>query len=182
MENLFSPQDMRLIETAFEGSSAAYRSLLRSVPDYRTIQYARDFHDRTYDVYNELPPEKQARMTGAEFMLRAIMKRIIKNKGVVDFSETLSRLGIRNMVPKSLGAFPKLNPEYVVRANPDLIMVGDRNFSGLQGRPGWQHIRAIREGRVCVFTADQTDVLVRAGPRLAEGARLMLQCVQDKAR
>ena len=96
--------------------------------------------------------------------------------------ETLSRLGIRNMVPKSLGAFPKLNPEYVVRANPDLIMVGDRNFSGLQGRPGWQHIRAIREGRVCVFTADQTDVLVRAGPRLAEGARLMLQCVQDKAR
>ena len=95
--------------------------------------------------------------------------------------ETLKRLGVRNMVPASLGVFPKLNPEYVVRENPDLIMVGDRNFAGLQGRPGWQRIRAIREGRVCVFTAEQTDVLVRAGPRMAEGARLMLKCLQDKA-
>ena len=95
--------------------------------------------------------------------------------------ETLKRLGVRNMVPASLGVFPKLNPEFVVRENPDLIMVGDRNFIGLQGRPGWQRIRAIREGRVCVFTAEQTDVLVRAGPRMAEGARLMLKCLQDKA-
>ncbi len=95
--------------------------------------------------------------------------------------ETLTRLGVRNMVPASLGVFPKLNPEFVVRENPDLIMVGDRNFIGLQGRPGWQRIRAIREGRVCVFTAEQTDVLVRAGPRMAEGARLMLKCLQDKA-
>jgi iron complex transport system substrate-binding protein len=96
--------------------------------------------------------------------------------------ETLTRLGVRNMVPASLGAFPKLNPEYVVRENPDLIMVGDRNFAGLQGRPGWSRIRAIREGRVCIFTAEQTDVLVRAGPRMAEGAQLMLQCLQDKTR
>ena len=95
--------------------------------------------------------------------------------------ETLIRLGLRNMVSASLGAFPKLNPEYVVRENPDLIMVGDRNVAGLQGRPGWQRIRAIRENRVCIFTAEQTDVLVRAGPRMAEGARLMLQCLRDKA-
>ncbi len=96
--------------------------------------------------------------------------------------ETLKRLRIGNMVPAALGAFPKLNPEYVVRANPDLIMVGDRNFAGLKGRPGWSRIRAIREGRVCIFTADQTDVLVRAGPRMAEGARLMLECLQEKTR
>jgi iron complex transport system substrate-binding protein len=94
--------------------------------------------------------------------------------------ETLRRLRVGNMVPAALGAFPKLNPEYVVRANPDLIMVGDRNFAGLQGRPGWSRIRAIREGRICIFSADQTDVLVRAGPRMAEGARLMVQCLQDK--
>lgn len=95
--------------------------------------------------------------------------------------ETLTRLGVGNAVPASLGAFPKLNPEYVVRANPDLIMVGDRGFSGLQGRPGWSGIRAIREARVCVFKPEQTDVVVRAGPRMAEGARLMAQCLRDKA-
>ena len=95
--------------------------------------------------------------------------------------ETLSRLGAKNIVPASLGPFPKLNPEFVVRANPDVIMVGDRNYVGMEGRPGWASIRAIKEHRVCVFTVAQSDVVVRPGPRMAEGARLMAQCLQGKA-
>ncbi len=96
--------------------------------------------------------------------------------------ETLTRLGVQNIVPASLGPFPKLNPEFVVRANPDVIMVGDRSYAGMEGRPGWAVIRAIRERRVCVFTVAQTDVVVRPGPRMAEGARIMAQCLQEKAR
>jgi iron complex transport system substrate-binding protein len=96
--------------------------------------------------------------------------------------ETLTRLGVRNIVPASLGPFPKLNPEFVVRANPDLIMVGARNYAGMEARPGWSTIRAIREQRVCVFSPDQSDVLVRPGPRMAEGARIMARCLQEKAR
>ena len=95
--------------------------------------------------------------------------------------ETLARLGAKNIVPASLGPFPKLNPEYVVRANPDLIMVGDQNYAGLDGRPGWAGMRAIRERRVCVFSVAQSDVVVRPGPRMAEGARIMAQCLQGKA-
>ncbi len=95
--------------------------------------------------------------------------------------ETLARLGVNNVVPGKLGSFPKLNPEFVVRANPDVIMVGDRNYTGLEGRPGWSAIRAVREQRVCVFTAAQSDVVVRAGPRLAEAARIMAQCLLNKA-
>jgi iron complex transport system substrate-binding protein len=95
--------------------------------------------------------------------------------------ETLTRLGAKNIVPANLGPFPKLNPEYVVRANPDLIMVGDRNYAGMEGRPGWGGIRAVKEGRVCVFTPAQSDLLVRPGPRMAEGARIMAQCLQGKA-
>ena len=33
--------------------------------------------------------------------------------------ETLARLGAQNILPASLGPFPKLNPEYIMRANPD---------------------------------------------------------------
>lgn len=95
--------------------------------------------------------------------------------------ETLTRLGVKNIVPASQGPFPKLNPEYVVRANPDLIMVGDRNYETLEGRPGWSGIRAIKERRVCIFTPAQSDVLVRPGPRMAEAARIMAQCLQEKA-
>ncbi len=92
--------------------------------------------------------------------------------------ETLTRLGVKNIVPAALGPFPKLNPEFVVRANPDVIMVGDRNYSGLEGRPGWLGIRAVKTGRVCVLSVAQNDLVVRPGPRMAEGARIMAQCLQ----
>lgn len=95
--------------------------------------------------------------------------------------ETMARLGVKNIVPAALGPFPKLNPEYVVRANPDLIMVGDRNYLGMNQRPGWSGIRALREQRVCRFTADEGDMLVRPGPRMAEAAGIMARCLADKA-
>lgn len=95
--------------------------------------------------------------------------------------ETLTRLGVKNIVPAKLGPFPKLNPEYIVRANPDLIMVGQGSADGLTQRPGWHSIRAVRERRVCIFPAEQANVLVRPGPRMAEAARLMAQCLSDKA-
>jgi iron complex transport system substrate-binding protein len=94
--------------------------------------------------------------------------------------ETLTRLGVKNIVPVSMGPFPKLNPEFVVRANPDLIMVGDYNYIGMEQRPGWSSMRALREKRLCRFTPEQADMLVRAGPRMAEGARIMARCVADK--
>ena len=95
--------------------------------------------------------------------------------------ETLARLGVQNVVPAALGPFPKLNPEFVVRANPDLIMVGERNSIGMAQRPGWGGIRAIREQRVCSFKPEQSDVLVRPGPRMAEAARAMAACLLEKA-
>jgi iron complex transport system substrate-binding protein len=94
--------------------------------------------------------------------------------------ETLQRLGARNILPASLGPFPKINPEFVVRAQPDIIMVGDSNFADMSTRPGWQNMRALRTQRVCQFKAEDSDVLVRAGPRMAEAARLMAKCLTEK--
>ena len=91
--------------------------------------------------------------------------------------ETMMRLGVKNIVPTKMGPFPKLNPEFVVRANPDLIMVGERNGLSMAQRPGWSNIRAIKERRICAFTSEESDVLVRPGPRMAQGARLMAQCL-----
>jgi iron complex transport system substrate-binding protein len=95
--------------------------------------------------------------------------------------EILTRLGVKNILPAKLGPFPKINPELVVRENPDLIMVGQANLEGLEQRPGWSSIRAIREHHVCVFPSDQSNVLVRPGPRMAEAARIMAKCLADKA-
>lgn len=95
--------------------------------------------------------------------------------------ETLSHLGVKNIVPAALGPFPKINPEFVVRANPDVIMVGLRGATGMDARPGWANMRAIREKRVCIFSLADSDVLVRAGPRMAEAARIMAKCLEAKA-
>ena len=94
--------------------------------------------------------------------------------------ETLTRLGLGNVVPAALGPFPKINPEFVVRANPDLIMVGDAAFAGMSDRPGWRNMAAIKSGKVCVFSPEQSDVIVRPGPRMADAARYLVRCVLDK--
>lgn len=94
--------------------------------------------------------------------------------------EMMTRLGVQNVVDPALGPFPRINPEYVVRANPDLIMIGSRNVAGMAQRPGWNRMRALREGRVCVFTPEESDVLVRPGPRMAEAARIMARCITNK--
>ena len=91
--------------------------------------------------------------------------------------ETLSRLGAQNIIDPKLGPFPKINPELVVRANPDVIMVGDTEGASLSQRPGWSGIAAIRTQSVCLFPRLQSEVLVRPGPRMAEGARMMADCL-----
>lgn len=94
--------------------------------------------------------------------------------------ETLARLGARNVVPADLGPFPRLSPEYVLRAQPDVIMVSNRSAQPMTRYPGWDKLAAIRAGRLCVFGPEQSDVLVRPGPRMAEAARLMAGCLSEK--
>ena len=59
-------------------------------------------------------------------------------------------------------------------------MVGHSNFADMGARPGWRNMRAMRTQRVCHFKPEESDVLVRAGPRMAEAARLMAQCLTEK--
>ncbi len=92
--------------------------------------------------------------------------------------ETLARLGVRNVVPAKLGPFPRLNPEYVVRANPDVIMIGNRSMVNAVAYPGWNSIKAVKNNRVCVFGVGDSEVVVRPGPRMAEAARLMAKCLE----
>lgn len=94
--------------------------------------------------------------------------------------ETLTRLGVQNIVPAHLGPFPQINPEIVVRANPDVIMLGDSTPGDLNQRPGWRAMPAVQSKRVCRFSSQEADVLVRPGPRMDEAARLMAQCLADK--
>lgn len=91
--------------------------------------------------------------------------------------ETLQRMGVGNILPGRLGPFPQVNPEFVVLAQPDVILVGDSSREGLLKRPGWSRLLAVQQQRLCVLTPSESDMLVRAGPRMAEGVRLMVACL-----
>jgi iron complex transport system substrate-binding protein len=91
--------------------------------------------------------------------------------------ETLAGLGMANVVPAELGPFPRLNPEYVVRSAPDIVMGSARAVEGMAARPGWSGLDALRRGRVCGFDADRYEILIRPGPRLGEAALALADCL-----
>ena len=90
--------------------------------------------------------------------------------------ETLTRLGMDNIAPRSLGPFPKLNPEFIVRARPDIIMASERQVKSMADRPGWQGLTAL-QGRSCGFEKDRYELLIRPGPRMGEAALEIADCL-----
>jgi iron complex transport system substrate-binding protein len=92
--------------------------------------------------------------------------------------ELLGRLGLTNVVPTALGPFPQLNPEFVLRAQPALVMASRAALAGMHERPGWQGLTALQQRQTCAFEPAVWDTLVRPGPRLAEGAEAIAACLQ----
>ena len=91
--------------------------------------------------------------------------------------EVLARLGLVNIVPAAMGPFPKLNPEFVVRAQPALVMATAREVAAMPARPGWSALEALRAQRTCAIPPARYEVLVRPGPRLAEAAEAVVDCL-----
>ena len=91
--------------------------------------------------------------------------------------ETLRQLGLGNVVPPELGPFPKLNPEFVVRAQPDVVMAPARNLAEMPKRPGWNRLVALQNRQACGFSAARYELLTRPGPRLGEAAQVLADCL-----
>jgi iron complex transport system substrate-binding protein len=96
--------------------------------------------------------------------------------------QTLQRLGLRNIVPAELGPFPKVSPEFVVLAQPDIVMAETRNLQLMQGRPGWAALRALQQRQVCAFASAEYEVLVRPGPRMGQAALQLADCLAAMAK
>lgn len=92
--------------------------------------------------------------------------------------ETLTRLGAQNILQAESDAFPRMNPEFVIRAQPDLIMISERDVAAMLTRPGWSNMAAIKGNRICAFATTDQDILVRPGPRLPQAARIMADCLK----
>lgn len=91
--------------------------------------------------------------------------------------ETLKRLHMGNVIDPSLGPFPRLNPEFIVKARPDIVMAAQRNLDDMPRRPGWASLPALRQRRSCGFDLAHYEVLIRPGPRMGEAALQLADCL-----
>jgi iron complex transport system substrate-binding protein len=90
--------------------------------------------------------------------------------------QALALLGLKDIADaadKSGSGYPKLSAEYIVAANPDVIVLADTKCCGqtaakLKRRAGWQTIAAVEHGGV-VEVSD--DVASRWGPRIVDYLR-----------
>jgi ABC-type Fe3+-hydroxamate transport system substrate-binding protein len=71
-------------------------------------------------------------------------------------------------------AYSRIDPEEVVRRNPDVIVLASgATPDDVAARVGWSSIAAVREGHV--YAGFDEDLLFRAGPRAAEGVELLYE-------
>jgi iron complex transport system substrate-binding protein len=92
-------------------------------------------------------------------------------------------LGLENIADdaggEASGGYPQLSAEFIVDANPDLIVLADtkcceQTAATVAERPGWKQIDAVKEGYV--VEADD-DIASRWGPRTVEFVELIVTSV-----
>jgi iron complex transport system substrate-binding protein len=95
--------------------------------------------------------------------------------------------GLRNIADAARGAgtpYPQLSAEFVISANPGLIVLADtrccgQNAATVRRRPGWSSISAVRRGRVVAL---DDDIPSRWGPRIADFVEQIARAVGRKRR
>jgi len=89
----------------------------------------------------------------------------------------LSLLGMKSIADAATGAaaaggYPELSPEFILKANPDYILLADtgsanggQDAATVGSRPGWSVLTAVKEKHIIVLNA---DIASRWGPRIID--------------
>lgn len=91
----------------------------------------------------------------------------------------LDLAGGENIMPAELGDWPQVEPEFVIQADPAVILLLDaphgENAESVAARPGWSRLQAVMDGGVLAVTVDEANALSRPGPRVAYAAAILAQ-------
>jgi len=89
--------------------------------------------------------------------------------------QVLALLGLRSIADAARGTaanggYPQLSGEFILKANPDYILLADTICCGqsaatVAGRPGWSGLAAVKGGRVIGLS---DDIASRWGPRVVD--------------
>jgi iron complex transport system substrate-binding protein len=98
----------------------------------------------------------------------------------------LGLLGMKSIADSASGAassggYPQLSSEYVVKANPDYIILADtvcchQDAATVAKRPGWSSLAAVKDGHVIPLN---DDIASRWGPRVVDLLRTVATAIKQ---
>jgi len=96
--------------------------------------------------------------------------------------EILEQAGLRNIAAGASGPWPQLSEEFLLAADPEIIVVADygnakrdRLLESLRGHPLRRHLAAVREGRIVVLPAQAFSIPGPAALEAGETLRAELE-------
>lgn len=144
--------------TGHEGEATALTERMRT--DIAAIVASVPQPSRSLSVYHELDDTYFSATSGT------FVGKIYRALGLENIADGASG---------KAGDYPQLSSEYIVGADPDLIVLADTKCCGqsaetLRARPGWSNLSALHSGEV--LAADD-DIVSRWGPRVVDFYRLV---------
>jgi len=98
-------------------------------------------------------------------------------------SDLITLAGGQSVGDDSGKDYYQVSPERVLSSDPGVILClymgkNEGAADAVKARPGWQHVKAVRNG--AVYDGLANDILLRPGPRVLEGVALLQECFQDR--
>jgi iron complex transport system substrate-binding protein len=151
--------------TGHEGQARVEVSKLRS--QIRKIMAAAPHHRKPLTYYYELDQTYYS-VTSDTFIGRLLA--MLGMKSIADSAKGAS----------AAGGYPQLSAEFIVKANPDYIILADticchQTAATVSGRPGWSGMAAVKDKHVILLS---DDIASRWGPRVVDLLRTVLAAVR----
>jgi len=93
----------------------------------------------------------------------------------------IARAGGQNIGASLSSEWGQISLEELIRQDPDLMILGTANYGEtpekVRQRPGWNRLRAVREGRIYPINA---DLISRPGPRIVDGLEALARIIHPE--
>jgi iron complex transport system substrate-binding protein len=138
------------------GMEKTLTSLIRSVP--KKSRHLKVFHELSPDFYSA---------TSSTFIGR--IYKLFGFRNIADAADS------------SHTGYPQLSPEYIISANPDIVVLADDVCCGqspktVAARAGWSNVAAVKKHRVI---AVDDSIASRWGPRIVDFARAIAKVARQ---
>jgi len=140
------------------GMEKQLTALIRSVP--KRSRHLKVFHELSPDFYSA---------TSSTFIGR--IYKLFGFRNIADAADS------------SHTGYPQLSPEYIISANPDIVVLADDVCCGqspktVAARPGWSQVAAVKQHRVI---AVDDSIASRWGPRIVDFARAIAKVARQSS-